>query len=124
MMKQTTWKGLLIGWGCALAAILWFFAKMAMAWKRGITFEGWQDNLIATLKQPFTFAWNDAMSLFLWLGLILWSVIFASAILYTGKWRRGAEHGSANWGNIRYLRKQYMRTEGDDMIEITEEKRM
>lgn len=117
MMTKVTWWKLLIGWAVILAGVLWICAKMAMAWEQDISFEGWQSNLAETISRPFEISSNAMTSVFMWLGVIVWLLLLAGTLSSAGKWRRGAEHGSADWGNINKLRNTYMRIEGDDFID-------
>ena len=106
-MKKTTWKGILIRWLIILGITLWLAAKMAMAWDHGISFATWQENFIATLKQPFDLVSNEMTAVFLLIAVLICCGVWASSLLYTGKWRHGAEHGSADWGNVHHLKRKY-----------------
>lgn len=107
-MQKTTWKSLVILWGSVLAGLLWLFWKMAMAADASASFEGWKEAFFQTLRQPFTFSVSGKTAAFLLAACLIWGCLLASSLKYMGKWRRGAEHGSSDWGSAKKTSKKYI----------------
>ena len=94
-------------WGCFLIVVLW------MAFKGGAAFEANRGSpadvvnsfVNVEMMRPFSFEPYPNMETYLLLGVLVWAVLVASTFKSVGKFRQGAEHGTAQWGNPKKLRK-------------------
>lgn len=86
--------------------------KAGMAWEEtgGVFGEGevgWIDALVASLPYFWVLKWTDTTFLFLVVGLCFWAVLMGTTFKSMGKFRYGDEHGTAEWGNVKELRKKW-----------------
>lgn len=106
--KKTTYGTLAICWGSLLAVLIWAALKLSMVWAAGPEgYMEWRDLLAEEFTRPFFFTFCPEVPAFLMVALLVWLCVFGGSITQLGKWRPLAEHGTAEWGSARKLRKKW-----------------
>jgi type IV secretion system protein VirD4 len=103
--------GIIAFWIVFLAALLYLAAKMAMSYYVGISYADFQSGFMQTIGEPFVIKAAEQSAAFCMIAAVIWLVLLASYMVSWGKYMRGREHGSADWGKIRWLQKKYAQAE-------------
>lgn len=106
-MRERKLGGLIAFWVVLLGVILYFAAKAAMSYWVGIQFDTFESRFYETIKHPFEIKAAEQTAAFCVIALVGWMVLLASYMVNYGKYMRGREHGSAEWGSFGYFKKFY-----------------
>jgi type IV secretion system protein VirD4 len=110
-VKSRRLGGVIAFWIAFLAALLYLAGKMAMSYHVGISYREFQSGFMEIIRQPFVIKAAAQSAAFCMIAVVIWLVLLASYMVSYGKYMQGREHGSADWGNIRRLRKKFEQQE-------------
>jgi type IV secretion system protein VirD4 len=103
--------GIIAFWIAFLVALLYLADKMAMSYYVGISYADFKRGFMQTIGEPFVIKAAEQSAAFCMIAAVIWLVLLASYMVSWGKYMRGREHGSADWGRIRRLQKKYAQAE-------------
>lgn len=102
-----TKKSFWIGWGCALAAMLYMgYLAAGLLSMEGISFDNYTTYLQRLLRRPFANYYNGYTAYFLMGAALLWLLLMVYAWASTHNLRPGTEYGTAKWGDIKDINKR------------------
>ena len=90
-----------------LPIVWWAALLLASNWHAGMNIVELMGSFSTAMNSPFTFCWTEYSAQLLFLFTILYGA--AAVLIVTGRknYRRGEEHGSARWGNVKQTAKRY-----------------
>ena len=90
-----------------LPIVWWAALLLASNWQAGMNIVEWMEAFSTAMSDPFRFRWTEYSVRLLFLLTIIYGS--AAVLIVTGRknYRRGAEHGSARWGNVVQTAKRY-----------------
>ena len=106
MSQRRTLGGTVLAWGLLLAAGLWAAVKLSMV-HGAADYGAWRAALLSEMARPFFLVPGSSAPLYMLGALCVWLIGFAGAVRLLGKWRPGGEHGTADWGSAKRLRKKW-----------------
>lgn len=93
-------------WGILLAVLLWAAVKMSMVHDAG-SHDSWRALFLEELAAPFSLRAAKQTPVYLLAALCIWVMGLSGALSQLGRWRPEGEHGTADWGSARKLRRKW-----------------
>lgn len=111
-------------WVVPLPIVWWIALLLAGTLLPGMDLPDMLAALSAALKQPFNIHWTERSVLFLCLFTLGYALAVALYLSSRKNYRRGAEHGSAKWGNTHQICKRYQDKRQEQNLILTQNFRM
>ena len=80
---------------------------VAGSWRDGMNLVDLLEKLSASMNSPFSLHWTKYSARCLLFFTLGYAVVALAATANRKHYRRGAEHGSARWGNVYRIAKRY-----------------
>ena len=94
-------------WLLPLPIVWWAALLVAGSWRDGMNLVDLLEKLSASMNSPFSVHWTKYSARCLLFFTLGYAVVALAATANRKHYRRGAEHGSARWGNVCRIAKRY-----------------
>lgn len=118
--SKTPWAA----WLLPLPVVWWAALLFGGAVNPGMNLADILSALTAALDQPFSIRWTDRSALTLCFFTLGYGLAVGIYLSTRKNYRRGAEHGSARWGDVRQICKRYRDKQPEQNLILTQNFRM